>query len=368
LIELSIVRAFFRVSNFRGNVFFVKESLFCPSKLKLSTVSKDSPYPSYSGNVARTRRLYSFGYFEISKEAEFQLATLIQELLQYETSSKTLEKKLSRKPTTSELAFFLKIRPEILLERLRTCSQAKDFIISCNLGLVAAISRKYKYGGVSMSDLFQEGITGLTRAAYKFNPDRNVRFKSYATWWIHCSIRKFVVNSSTPVRLPIYVHNILYNVRKIQKSKNGDGSEVQLEEIAEEVGISSGTLLNYLETSKTVLSSDKLEAGINSRTHSYAQESPEKNVQAPEEHMKRVEFQKKVLQWLSFLPEDQKQVVSLRLGIQDGVPRTFEEISRILNLSVETSGTIYRNARASVYRRRGFQEVTDLIQEFGSSL
>ena len=128
-------------------------------------------------------------------------------------------------------------------------------LVECNLRFVVKIAKKYRRLGISFLDLISEGNLGLMEAAKRFNPDKNVKFISYAIWWIRQSILAALSNLGHPLRLPSKVNNTLYRVGVTTAKKV---SELQrkptFKEVADDVGISQSELYYILQVGGEAIS------------------------------------------------------------------------------------------------------------------
>lgn len=212
--------------------------------------------------------------------------------------------------------------------------QALQKLVESNLRFVIKIARKYRGIGIPFMDLINEGNLGLMEAAKRFDPDRNVRFTSYAVWWIRQAILHALSGLGHPLRLPAKVSNTLYRVSKVVAKKTKELTrKPTLEEIANEVGVSVKELSNMLTTGgeSTSLSQPIDEKGdlvLGDLLEQTTVPSVEDTIvgQFLKQHMGEV---------LDLLDQNEQKVLRLRFGLDDDTPRTLKQIGDMMGLSRE---------------------------------
>ena len=133
----------------------------------------------------------------------------------------------------------------------------KEMIINSNLRLVVAIAKKYRYCGLPLMDLTQEGTFGLMTAVDKFNPELGYRFSTYATYWIKQAITKAIINKGRAIRLPAHISDKYYKVRHMQKTLSNElGREPSLEEVAKEMHMEENEVKDLLDMGQFLVSLD----------------------------------------------------------------------------------------------------------------
>lgn len=125
---------------------------------------------------------------------------------------------------------------------------AKNELINCNLRLVVSIAKQYIYSGSDLMDLVQEGNLGLIRAIEKYDPNKNFKLSTYATWWIKQRIYRYIDDQSRTIRIPVHMAEFIRKIRKIQiKLQHEFGREPTPEEVAEEMDESLDKVQNALD-------------------------------------------------------------------------------------------------------------------------
>jgi len=210
--------------------------------------------------------------------------------------------------------------------------EALQKLVESNLRFVIKISKKYRGYKLSFLDLINEGNLGLIEAAKRFDPSRNVRFTSYAVWWIRQAILHAITNLGHPMRLPAKISNTLYRVGNTIARKTIElRRKPTLHEIAEEVGIKIEELASMLE----------LAGDATSLNHPIHEEGElvlgDLLASGPtlEEGVTLQFLKEHVSEALDHLDPNERMVLRLRFGLDQGVSQTLKEIGDQMHLSRE---------------------------------
>ncbi|MBX2797409.1 MAG: sigma-70 family RNA polymerase sigma factor [Myxococcales bacterium] len=212
-------------------------------------------------------------------------------------------------------------------------------------------ARKLKAANLDQADLTQEGYVGLLRAAKRFDPDREIRFGTYARWWVRAQMTRAIDQHGRMVRLPGGAVEQLRNLRKAIKEYETAGAPWAITDIAAQAGIEAERA-EFLLSRKRALSLDEpLDNEAKSRSVSdlltdEGSEDPEASVGLTEELRRMTQAMTDVLD------ERQRWVVARRFGLEDGNPRSLSEIARGMKLSRERVRQIERQA-LQLLRSRG---------------
>lgn len=215
--------------------------------------------------------------------------------------------------------------------------EAKEMLINCNLRLVVSIAKKYKNRGLSLDDLIEEGNIGLMKAVDKYDYTLGFKFSTYATWWIRQAITRALADQSRTIRLPVHVTDILGKADSfIRQYTSTYGTEPSIEEIAEHVGETPKKLQELMDANQTPTSLDKFVGEDGDSTLGDFIES-ELAVDTRKTHAREF-FREEMIRciWESTkLNENEKKVIILRFGLDDGREKTLEETGKKLHLTRE---------------------------------
>lgn len=211
-----------------------------------------------------------------------------------------------------------------------------DELVSANLRLVISIAKKYTNRGVAFMDLIQEGNMGLMVAAQKFDPDKGFRFSTYATYWIQQYVGRAVANQARTVRIPINIYSSISKmnaaIEKISKLTGGTPTD---EELAAEMGITLEELKKLKYYYQTTLSLDESIDNGEDKDTTVGDLIADNNVEDPYRKAEKSALQDAVAAVLGSLSDKEADVIKKRFGLDDGIPMTLEEISKIYGLTKE---------------------------------
>ena len=210
--------------------------------------------------------------------------------------------------------------------------EVRQKLVESNLRLVVKIARSYICTGISLLDLIQEGNIGLINAAERFDPNKQVRFSTYASWWIRQSILRYLTNKRRLIRLPQKKEEIL---RKIKKShcelSQKFGRKPNTMEIAREIGVSNNVVNTVLSVTSNMVSIDPADsesAGVLEYHEDYTYN--------PEQAMLKENSKSATMSILNSLKEKEKKILMYRYQFTGSCIHTLKSISNELGIAPET--------------------------------
>lgn len=224
--------------------------------------------------------------------------------------------------------------------------KARERLVSANLRFVVAVAKKYQGQGLPLEDLIDEGNIGLLIAMDKFEPEKGYHFISYAVWWIRQSIMKAICEKSRAVRLPLNRANELFQIQKAQKNlmHASAGGEVSIEEIAKEAGLEPALVGELLSISRETVSFDTPVGNGSDSSSSRLGDFIEDDGFGPEELAMQKCLREDIDKVLSTLSEKERDIITLRFGLNDTAPMSLKEIGVMYNLTKERIRQIEKRA------------------------
>ncbi|MEM9465642.1 MAG: RNA polymerase sigma factor RpoD [Actinomycetota bacterium] len=217
---------------------------------------------------------------------------------------------------------------------VRDGDRASDELIRANLRLVVSIAKRYVGRGMVLLDLVQEGNLGLMRAVEKFDHTKGFKFSTYATWWIRQAITRAIADQARTIRIPVHMVEAMNRVKRIQRQMHQElKREPTVEELAAEVDEPVEKVREILRIGLDLLS---LDSPVGDEDESNLGDFIEdQNAAAPIDVAARHLLATAVGDVLVELSEREQEVVRLRFGLEDGRPRTLEEVGRQFGVTRE---------------------------------
>jgi len=286
----------------------------------------------------------------LTHEEEIIFGKQVRRMMELLAIEAELEEQLGRSPEAVELAEAADCSLEKLHAELHTGKRAKRKMIEANLRLVVAIAKKYQKRNLEFLDLIQEGSLGLERGVEKFDPSRGYKFSTYAYWWIRQAITRAIAQQARTIRLPIHITEKLNKIKKAQRELTQTlGHSPTTDQVAAALELSPQQVRDYLSISRQPVSLD-LRVGDNHDTE--LQELLEDHTASPEDFATQNFLRQDLASLLDRLTPQQRQVIVLRFGLDDGKELSLAKVGARLNLSRERVRQLEHQALSYLRRRQ----------------
>lgn len=281
----------------------------------------------------------------------WEIRKSIEDLTSLKKIQKPRKRKNAKSKVNEDVCDRIKKLKIFMKQYTERASDLKEKFTKANLRLVVAVAKKYMGRGLALSDLIQEGNMGLMRAVERFDHTKGYKFSTYASWWIRQGITRAILDQRRTIRVPVYMSEQLNKVYRVISALHKKlGRKPYLEEVSENSEFTVKEVKRILEAGKHTADLDS--PLLEGETTTLLDLIEDEKAPIPDTVVAEASLAFKIRESLTLLKPREKEIISLRFGIDKGSEYTLEEIGKMFNLTRERVRQIEKKALSRISRSR----------------